>query len=50
MNTMSKLGVKPDVRTQRRFELSIQYAVEKEMRRGMTLFPQDLQPYQLRAA
>lgn len=50
MNAMKRLGVDPDARTQRRFEQSIQYAVEKEMRRGMTLFPQDLQPYQLRAA
>ncbi len=50
IRTMRALGVEPDARTQRRLDLSMQYAVEKAMRRGLTIFPQELHEFQLRAA
>ena len=39
---MKKLGVQPDERVQRRFDLSMQYAVEKAVRRGIKHLPLQL--------
>jgi hypothetical protein len=39
---MKKLGVKPDARVWRRFDLSMQYAVDKAVRRGIKHLPQPL--------
>jgi hypothetical protein len=39
---MKKLGVDPDARVRRRFNLSMQYAVDKAMRRGLKDLPQTL--------
>jgi len=36
---MRKLGVRPDERVQRRFDLSMQYAVDKAVRRGLKQLP-----------
>ena len=42
LNEMRKLGVRPDDRVRRRFELSMQYAVDKAMRRGLKNLPEPL--------
>jgi hypothetical protein len=42
LNQMKKLGVQPDARVRRRFDLSMQYAVDKAMRRGIKHLPQPL--------
>lgn len=39
LEEMRRLGVEPDERTLRRYERSIRYAVEKDLRRGMGIFP-----------
>jgi hypothetical protein len=39
---MNKLGVEPDDKVRRRFELSMQYAVGKAMRRGLKQLPEPL--------
>lgn len=39
---MIRLGVMPDDRVKRRFELSMQYAVSKAVRRGIKLLPEPL--------
>ena len=39
LRQMSKLGVEPDDRVRRRFELSMRYAVDKAMRRGIMELP-----------
>ena len=39
---MKKLGVQPDERVQRRFDLSMQYAVDKAVRRGIKQLPLQL--------
>ena len=39
---MRALGVEPDERVQRRFELSMQYAVGKALRRGIKQLPEPL--------
>jgi hypothetical protein len=39
---MKKLGVEPDARVRRRFNLSMQYAVDKAMRRGLKDLPHTL--------
>jgi hypothetical protein len=39
---MKKLGVEPDERVIRRFDLSMQYAVGKAMRRGLKSLPEQL--------
>ena len=49
LDEMRRLGVEPDVKVLRRFDLSIRYAVHKAVRRGMTQFPEPLHPF-LRAA
>jgi len=45
IETMRKLGIEPDARVHRRFELSMRYAVEKAARRGMKAFPEPLRRY-----
>jgi hypothetical protein len=42
VNQMRKLGVEPDDKVMRRFELSMQYAVGKAMRRGIKQLPDSL--------
>jgi len=45
IDTMQKLGIEPDARVLRRFDLSMRYAVEKAVRRGMKTFPEQLVRY-----
>ncbi len=45
LNQMRKLGVEPDNKVERRFKLSMQYAVGKAMRRGIKSLPQALLPF-----
>ena len=47
---MRRLGVEPDARVRRRFELSMQYAVGKAMRRGLKLLPEPLGQFVPKAA
>ena len=49
LDEMRRLGVEPDEKVLRRFELSMRYAVDKAARRGMTQFPEPLHSF-LRAA
>jgi hypothetical protein len=42
IDQMRKLGVEPDARVLRRFELSMRYAVSKAIRRGIRDLPSDL--------
>jgi len=42
INQMRKFGVEPDDKVHRRFELSMQYAVGKAMRRGIKQLPDPL--------
>lgn len=39
---MRQIGVEPDARVLRRFELSMRYAVDKAVRRGIRRLPTDL--------
>jgi hypothetical protein len=50
INQMHRLGVEPDKRVRRRFELSMQYAVGKAMRRGLKLLPEPLTQFVPQAA
>ena len=47
---MRELGIQPDERVRRRFELSIRYAVDKAVRRGIKRLPRVLERYVERAA
>jgi hypothetical protein len=47
---MRDLGVEPDKKVQRRFELSMQYAVGKALRRGIKELPKPLQQFMTKAA
>jgi hypothetical protein len=47
---MRKLGIEPDERVARRFDLSMQYAVGKAMRRGLKDLPQPLEQFLPKAA
>jgi hypothetical protein len=47
---MRKLGIEPDARVMRRFNLSMQYAVGKAMRRGIKNLPDDLNEFLPQAA
>ena len=47
---MRALGVEPDEKVLNRFELSMQYAVSKAMRRGMKKFPSALERFMPKAA
>lgn len=46
LNTMKNLGVRPDTRTLRRFERSMQHAVGKALRRGAKCLPPELTRFQ----
>ena len=45
IDRMRELGVEPDDRVTRRFELSMRYAVGKAVRRGMKTLPEPLQRF-----
>jgi hypothetical protein len=45
IDKMRKFGIEPDDRVLRRFDLSMRYAVEKAVRRGMKAFPEHLVRY-----
>jgi hypothetical protein len=47
---MRDLGVEPDKKVQRRFELSMQYAVGKALRRGIKDLPEPLKRFTTQAA
>ena len=47
---MRDLGVEPDKKVQRRFELSMQYAVGKALRRGIKKLPEPLRQFMTQAA
>jgi hypothetical protein len=42
IDQMRRIGVEPDARVLRRFELSMRYAVDKAIRRGIRDLPSDL--------
>jgi hypothetical protein len=50
LDQMRELGVEPDERVNRRVELSLRYAVNKALRRGLKQLPPALQPYLPEAA
>lgn len=50
LNEMRALGVQPDARVTRRFELSMQYAVGKAVRRGLKTLPESLTQFLPQAA
>jgi hypothetical protein len=45
LRTMRQMGISPDTRVARRFELSMKYAVGKALRRGLKQLPEPLQPF-----
>lgn len=47
---MRRLGVEPDARVLRRYELSMRYAVDKAVRRGVKELPESLHVFLARAA
>jgi hypothetical protein len=47
---MRQLGVEPDAKVQRRLQASMQYAVNKAMRRGLKQLPETLTQYLSQAA
>ncbi len=47
---MRKLGIEPDEKVNKRFELSMQYAVGKAMKRGLKKLPESLSQFVLKAA
>jgi hypothetical protein len=50
LGEMRKYGIVPDEKVQRRFQLSMQYAVTKAMRRGLKELPEGLTPFLTKAA
>ena len=50
IDQMRELGVEPDAKVLRRFELSMQYAVGKAMRRGVKRLPETLTQFLPQAA
>ena len=50
MGQMRRLGVEPDAKVNKRFELSMQYAVAKAIRRGLKKLPEPLGRFVMRAA
>jgi hypothetical protein len=50
LNTMRRFGVEPDARVHRRFQLSMQYAVGKAVRRGVKKLPEPLHQFLPKAA
>ena len=47
---MRELGIEPDAKVHRRFQLSMQYAVGKAMRRGIKALPEPLEQFVPQAA
>lgn len=47
---MRALGIEPDEKVQRRFEMSMQYAVGKALRRGIKQLPEPLMRFAPKAA
>jgi hypothetical protein len=47
---MRELGVEPDAKVYRRFQLSMQYAVDKAVRRGIKSLPEPLEQFLPQAA
>jgi hypothetical protein len=47
---MKKLGIEPDARVLRRFNLSMEYAVDKAVRRGIKELPETLHRFARKAA
>ena len=45
LTEMRRAGVEPDEKVGRRVELSLRYAVDKALRRGLKQLPVDLQPF-----
>jgi hypothetical protein len=45
LGEMKKQGILPDEKVQRRFQLSMQYAVTKAVRRGLKVLPQGLNQF-----
>ena len=50
IDQMQELGVEPDEKVRKRFELSMQYAVGKALRRGIKNLPEALLQFQPKAA
>jgi hypothetical protein len=50
LNEMRRHGFEPDEKVQRRVELSMQYAVNKAIRRGIKRLPESLEKYLPQAA
>jgi hypothetical protein len=50
INQMRQIGIEPDTRVARRFQLSMQYAVGKALRRGLKRLPEPLMQFVPRAA
>ena len=50
INQMRELGIEPDAKVHRRFQLSMQYAVGKAMRRGIKALPELLEQFVAQAA
>ncbi len=50
INQMRELGIEPDEKVQKRFRLSMQYAVGKAVRRGIKSIPQNLVEFLPQAA
>ena len=50
IDQMRRLGVEPDERVNRRFQLSMRYAVDKAIRRGVTELPTPLHTFLPQAA
>jgi hypothetical protein len=45
LNQMQQLGIRVDAKVNRRFELSMQYAVDKAVRRGLKALPKQLMQF-----
>src|SRR5438093_2065095 len=45
LETMRRYGVEPDEKVRRRFDLSMQYAVDKALRRGLKSLPEPLRRF-----
>ncbi len=50
LGAMRSAGVKPDEKVNRRFELSMRYAVDKAVRRGIKILPPPLERFSAQAA
>jgi hypothetical protein len=50
IHTMRELGIEPDAKVNRRFQLSMRYAVDKAVRRGIKQLPEPLAQFAAAAA